>query len=625
MNLLATTSWGLLWPAGLILLPLIVAVLIYAYLRQGQSKKIVVPTLMILRALSQVERARQKIRLPWRFFFELMVLLLLLAGATGLYRDKAATVMAIVLDNSLSMSLIDTTDPLAQSLLEIAKRDLSLILAGLPSNQELEIFTTSPVLKALSQEALTPSQATRLLDAVAVIPGSDDLTTPLKSLASAKRFAKITVLTDKFVDSASATPSDSRIELKVIQPQQGRAAAQNIAINEIALERAADGRPATVKVWLSAYIHAPLETELSLAGLQDNAQEFEAAAKIGLSLKAGLQEASFAVPPGNWRAFRVSLAPPPGSPALLADWIRLDNFAWITVKAAEGELILVSPLSARELGLSQLPQFTVKQLTLERIADQVDNISQGAIFVFHRFVPDFLSSHNFLLVYPQNDSKYAGIKAHQKAGALADWKEHHPILSYLNLPLLQLKSALTLKGEAGAEELIATTDGPVLLAYQDSIRKYAVFGFELFPFRGKASPLLSILTLNALSWLGQGESFSDYQLAPFSPHSVEGLSQIDSLPIRGPKFLGKSADPLTAGLYQIAPAGLIAVNYFDQGESNVSSPATVSLPTLKEADFPTDQRDKASFYFATLATLVLAALIMESVFLIFVRWQRSRV
>ena len=65
---------GLLTPTALLVLPLAVAGLVYAYLKRGKGERRQVASTLILKRLSQVSSARKIFTPPPRFFLELLIL-----------------------------------------------------------------------------------------------------------------------------------------------------------------------------------------------------------------------------------------------------------------------------------------------------------------------------------------------------------------------------------------------------------------------------------------------------------------------------------------------------------------------------------------------------------------------
>lgn len=616
-------GWGFLWPAGLLLFPLIMAVMLWAYLKRGSTKPLPVATLFLLRNLKSADSAKRKISLPWRFFLELALLALLLLGAIGLYGDQEASRYAFVLDNSLSMSLTDSSDPLGQSLLDIAKRDLLMYLEELPSGASVELFISSPQFMPLSKQPLSTKEAGRLLETIEIMPGSDDLEAPLRSLHNRTQFKKITVFTDKmFKNRIDST--DNQIELQTAQPLSGRSLAQNIAISDVLLTTdKASGTAKGVKIIASSFLRSALDVPFTLYGWHRNQLELgpQLIAKKTVSLGAvGSHAVTFPITTSQWDAFKVMIEPEPGSPANLADWIKLDNAVWFVPRRLGSEVIVVSALSKEQLGLAAVPYLKVREMNLAQIATINSVINSGSVVILHRVVPNFVPPVNFLLVQPEIDSQWAAITKRAAAGSIASWNQSHPIMSYLNVPLLALKSSSTLKGKLGSQELINTTKGVVALAHQELNQRYAVFGFEIFPFNGKDSPFLSILTLNTLKWLKGDALATGYQGVMAREQKANETKQRDKIDGAVHQQLATAEggfEILSPGLYLEDNSGkgaeLLAVNYFNLTESNVTRTANLSFPSVPTYETKAKNHDERKYYYVFLATLVLVIMALDRI------------
>ena len=66
------SQFGLLYPALLAALPLLLGALIYAYLRRGRGQRLVVSSLLIFQQLQTRAAQRRRFFPPLRFFLELL-------------------------------------------------------------------------------------------------------------------------------------------------------------------------------------------------------------------------------------------------------------------------------------------------------------------------------------------------------------------------------------------------------------------------------------------------------------------------------------------------------------------------------------------------------------------------
>lgn len=608
-------KWGTLWPVGLVFLPVILGLMLYLYLKRKSGQALPVATLFLLRNLKNCGAARRKINLPWSFFVELLLLLLLLLGGVGLYHQEARISHGFILDNSLSMSLTDSADPLGQTLLDIAKRDMVIYLDQLPGNAMVELFVCAPRFLPLSNGPITAKEASALVPAVKAVSAPDNLERLLQTLGARTNLSRITVFSDKTVNGENAQ-RNSRIEIVTIQPGNGRSGVQNIAVSDVSLMVDSEARAdSSVKAEVLSFAKLPLEFPLVLYGWRQEQLELGAQLieKRLVTLSPGSRQVvKFTVENGGWDAFKVVIEPELGSVSGLADGIKLDSSAWLSAGSKFAELIIVSTLSRKELGLDKLSRFKVNVMTLEQYSAKASSIGSDSIIIFHRAVPNLTPRRNFMMILPQASSQWASAFQHPVSGPVASWNESHPIMSYLNVPLLTLKSSSTLTGEPGSEELIRTTDGVVALAHRESDLSYVVFGFELFPFDGMDSPFLSILTLNAIKWLQESRPLMNYQRGAEQSDIAASYVKIDTL---SEQQLATAGEAILPGLYLREKKGmeseLVAVNFFSREESNVAAQGAISLPLMSVEEASNSSREGRKFYYLILAGIALLALTVD--------------
>ncbi|MCB0311514.1 MAG: BatA domain-containing protein, partial [Bdellovibrionales bacterium] len=159
-------TYGLALPAMMLLAPLALAVLVYSYMRRGRGKPIVVASLMLLKQLKSVSAARRKFSPPLRFFFELLLLILLILALSAPFRLPHTKDLAVLIDNSLSMSATGLTVMPDQSFLEVGKETVKSYLSGLSGEFGVKVYVTSPKLTLLNPEDNSRQSAIRSLDAI---------------------------------------------------------------------------------------------------------------------------------------------------------------------------------------------------------------------------------------------------------------------------------------------------------------------------------------------------------------------------------------------------------------------------------------------------------------------------
>jgi len=160
------------------------------------------------------------------------------------------------------------------------------------------------------------------------------------------------------------------------------------------------------------------------------------------------------------------------------------------------------------------------------------------------------------------------------------------------MPTLSFKKLAPLTRPDWALELISTDLGTAAFAGTYRDRNYLVLGFEIFPYQGRKSPVLSILTLNILKWLS-GESLADSSLSVFDRiTSVQDINEVLYLDSPGAEIRTVEQTALQSDNEQFFPnsPGLLlikskkanplyrAVNFFNDSESNLLINSALDIP-----------------------------------------------
>ena len=100
----------LLNPSWLWLIPAAIGVLIYAYARKGSAQEAFASSTMFLRHLSSATKKRRLPVFPLRLLFDLILSTLLISALVGLIFKTDKARVAVIIDNSLSMSANNALD-----------------------------------------------------------------------------------------------------------------------------------------------------------------------------------------------------------------------------------------------------------------------------------------------------------------------------------------------------------------------------------------------------------------------------------------------------------------------------------------------------------------------------------
>jgi hypothetical protein len=628
MNLFAGATYGFLFPYALLAAPLAGAVLVYAYLRRGRGTRVPVGTVLLLKALRRVSSSRKKFVPPLRFFFELALVGLLLAGAAGLFKEDPRRQAAVVIDNSFSMAARDADDLAGGTLLDAAGRMAADFVAELPDQARVEVFAAAPLLRSVSGGLAAKREALARIKEVSLAHAPDNLDAALARLAGSADYSQVVVFTDKPAVLADESgpggrPSDDRFSVRSVLLPRARGSRQNVAISDMVLRRSrAPDRKGEIVVSVSSYALQQLEASLELEMVRSSSPlaggTTVAQQKVALPPKAS-SDVVFNGLPQDGVAFAAKLrVNSPSAPNL--DLIREDDAAWLSAESAAAGVHFVGELAPESLGLGQIRSLSFTQVPPEKYDALLAQKRFAAedICVFHRVAPAVLPPCSALFILPPEQSTLFPRGAEAAEAQITRWLPSHPITTYLNLPSLGLKRFSALSVPGWGEEVVASTAGAAVVAGAQGQRRFAAVAFELLPYEGLRAPLPSVLLLNILSWLSAGGLNLGYQpvnaMLPVGA-DVTAARYMGGRELYRRRGSGESAAPLSlpeSGLVLLERPGgassLVAVNYFDAQESNLLSAQAVQVPLRRGGRAPALQKNMLA---RALALAVLALILAE--------------
>ena len=230
-------------------------------------------------------------------------------------------------------------------------------------------------------------------------------------------------------------------------------------------------------------------------------------------------------------------------------------------------------------------------MELEDIDSPLSGSNSLAGILFYKSAPQRLPGIHSLFVLPPTDTSLFEVLPAVANANITDWEDGSPLTSYANLRLLTPSSVLPLQIPSWGNEVIESTAGTVLFAGNKGGKRYAVMGFELFPFEGRDSPLTTILTLNSLKWISGSDLARNY-IRPHTqwmlPTRINGITSIAGEAVQITHSANQRlANLSTPGLYSLLAgsnaaavndSSFIAVNFFDESESNTISASSVIEP-----------------------------------------------
>jgi len=609
---------GLSTPLFLVALPPLAGLLVYAYLRHGRGKKVTVASIMFLRKLPRISSARRKLNVPWKLVLELFCLSLLLLGLAGLYREQLGTRIVVVIDNSLSSGALLRAN--AESVLSAEKRLAQLQLNELDSRALVKVVVTSPVSRELNPKPVGASQAIELVSAIEAGFGSDGLEGILARYLGDPQIDQILVFSDRRAQGEQATK-----RFQIFNPLSSEDSRQNIAItnlNSFESEATKYG----VEVSISSYATSSFSADLLFESVLLSG-ELRELGRQHFTLSSRSSQTIRFLNLGDAKAIKVSIVSAKDAITQSLNALPDDDIGYLTREKSGANVLLVGPLSPQALGLDGLRGLRFnwldsKSLTSAALQAGV-RTARGAIF--HRVTPATLPPIAALFVVPPSDSTLFPPRHEAPGGPVARWNATHALLKYINLATLSLKKSHTFALPPWGEQLLSLPQGVVLFAGETQGARYAVSGFELFPFEGKDSPVLSILSLNIFNWLfnanGNVASLEPGSMVP----QMENLASATLLPANHQLKAGEPvAQPGVLVLTSSsAESKLYAYNFFSTTESDLENNPRINIILSAESVKNGKQEQPLK---VILALILIALLSTELAFRLYaLRNQKARV
>lgn len=598
LTLNATAPWLLLG------IPASTALLVYAYRSRGVSAHAVVSTLLLLKRLPPHQAARKRFVPPLQFWLELAALWLLSAAAAGVSFSRSGAVIAVVLDTSASMEA-----PAADGTtrLETAKRLALADMAAAPASTRFALFTAHATLTPLDTTPRSAGEAKRTIAGAQLTPTEDQLAALLPRLMHSGEYSSVWTYTDHIL-SGSTVPRALRL-VSVAGP--------NTPTN-LWLRSVTSPSPDTLTVSLHATgagtsIAVTLTTTCTIiTQTGSSTTQTPAAVQVQLPL-ASVTSAQITGLDPDWSYCQVTAHTGDGRSS---DAISADNQGWIVNDASTRQITLVSPLSAEQLKIKSLRGFLVNA------PDPAHPAPPTTPTIYHRTTPPTRLTAPTLIVYPPIGALPWGGEVQGSAAGSAEisrWSDAHPVMRYLRPTLLKLPTPHTVRCPAAATTLLTTTVGAVACAGEQGGLRYAILGFELFPFDGPKTPTLSILTLNLFQWLFNPDlpttslrPFDEIQLPAELREAAYVAPSHQSL-LRPPAKTATLSQTGVLALYGAAatPPTLRAVNLFSEQESDLTARAEIPITAVETAATRTAQREPAQGQLQHLALAGLVVLLLD--------------
>lgn len=526
MITLAGTVVSAAWPVFLAAIPLGLGALIYLFRAHGSGAPQVASTLYLLARIPQYAPNRRRFLPPLQFWIELALALALALAASGVMTADSGSRVAIVVDVSKSMGArVSGDETRLQAAVRIAQADI----AQASADTRFTVWSAGRSLTPRTERDGAPAsvRASVALDSLESIEPSydvDALGAQVAELLARGEYDSVWLYTDRAVEGASRQ-DQLRVTTIPFDPE----VVYNVWISSLTLR---DPERRRIDVGVSQV--GEERTELTVNATctdRDVGDTFSLAPVTHRLTRGETSLVRLGEIERSWSYCRVWLE---GATDSQLDMLPSDNEAWIVHGSHRGAIGVVSALSAQALGLDRVGYATgndgagnddtgtlrVVTFPSESALQQHTREGHGMQgVIFHRPTPMMKalaqpttqSPLASLIVFPEVGVTLWGsaiVKAESQrtSGAveITRWDEAHPILQYVRPQLLTIPMARVLKCPQSAQPVVYSASGPLICAGEEGGARYVILGFEIFPFDGRQTPTLSILTLNTLKWLFAG-------------------------------------------------------------------------------------------------------------------------
>jgi len=596
---------GLLNPGALVFFALIPA-LVLAYLARERPSRVTVSSVLAFRALRGFRRERFGgwPRLDWMFFAEVLILSLAVLALAGPFTWKRTAPLAVVIDNSAAMQALT---PAGKSRFEVAREKLDAALSVEDGRGEISVYVTAPQPRRVAPPFTTLTEARLALSRIKPTDAPNDQTTLenfLGNLASEARVAKVIFAGA----SALAAPVPARIH-----PIAVGDAVANAAIGSFSLRREVLGAEA-LHASLTIANFSPETRTLEIVVAGDGKEVARARETLGARETAALEFP--AIPPA--RIYEAKLAPD--------DALALDNVAYATAGSVKNVSILfISPTPADAAGLNSIPGVEVTARTPDSYSP--DELGSYDLAIFEYATPKEIPGVNTMLVMPPPNDPVFGLTVTPTAKVqIAGWRTTDTLTDSVNFRLLSLRGGEYFGTHPWMSQVVGGDGGALVLKGERGGHRFVATGFNPFPYLGKRNLPMSVLTLNAVSYLaGLGGSSGGYRtgqpwLVPAGVVSVILPSGRKKAAHPGTLF----TDVSEQGVYELVNAGGTetprAVNLADLTESDLSSSPLLKVEAANSGSAVEPVLEKAS-----LSDYLLAAIIALTALEALIVYRRRRV
>ena len=543
---------------GLFALPL----LLIPYLVRRKPQRLMFSSLLLfIEGGAQASpRPLGRIHLPPIFFLQLLLLALLVLALSEPVFSVRPTNVALVLDNSASMQVLED----GKTRFALAKERLDTVVGELGSAGQVDLYLTTPRLAKSNRAALTPNQAVAAAKSLATYDIGDapiDYDQVLSQLAREQKYDRVYLFTDH--PTTSGQTASARI-ISIGRPKT------NLAVTGFDIHRASLLN-ARMQASVAVANFSAQDEKLKIILKADGATLASRDIVVGAEKTATASFEGFA----EKRAYEVEID--------ARDALALDNRRFAVAPGSRNLRILaVTPRPQAAASLKSIQGVSVEVIAPSEYGN-ADRTGYG-LEIFHYSAPAQLPDKPAVFILPPASSPLVDLGAPVTNVQISGWREPHALTRYVNFSLFRPTYARALKPQAAGQVILESPNGALAFAAEQRGTRYLTLGFDPLPYLGRENLPMSIFTLNFLDWFF--ESASARSQATGEPIPLNSIGSGDSLTTpTGERLnlkagLGYFAATFHQGIYRRtrgSESELFARNLDDLGESDLRAPAAIDL------------------------------------------------
>ena len=545
-------------PQILLLFPILVGILIYIYIKFYSNKKIIFPSFFLLENYTNNNKSGIKIRLPFRFFYELLILFIFSILLAGITIVKSKKTFLIFIDNSFSTKA--KTSRYVTNIDNI-KNDAILAIENLNTKGNFKIITSS---LDVNTDPLDKNKAINTIKQIESTYSEDNLSTYNFNIAD---YEQIFIFTDKALNTSSD-------KIKIYSNELNK----NICNFSISNLNILDD---LIYVTISSYCYEKRNIYLSLSC--NNKQLLKNKLEINRNeqLIENLKIPSDIINDNKTNLCKVEISSK-------GDHLLEDNEAFLVYNKKLTNVYLINNENNKDHHFFKLP-FNIISIN----KGDLNKIKNEDIVIFNNVTLDSLPSHNSIIMNPTKGSLFFSdfIK---DSSLITYFDKSSPILSYINPLVISKNNFISLKNENDfyLESLLKIKESIILGTFNHNNLKYIISGFSYLPYKN-ISTSEKILFLNSIKYLNNRYISNYYKLLPYSYINNEN---------------NKLTNIKTTGFFKIDNVHE-AFNYFNSKESDITKIENTNiLISNKKTNTINTKINNIIFYYLKILLFILIIL-----------------